>query len=129
MMLWDPAHATTRSKLFCLEVCGPTENGATARGASAVAFTNSRRLIVLMGAPPGDQTFTPSSPLPRCWFRNLSASPSLRTGSERSDGYAERFRTQRRGSGEEGGTVWSRVCARVSTRSGTVFVQVTVGGD
>src|SRR2546429_3766907 len=78
-MLLCPAPATTMSKRSSLEVCGPNENGATARGASAVAFTNSRRLIVLMGAPPGDQTFTPSSPLPRCWFRNLSASPSLRS--------------------------------------------------
>src|ERR1700687_6154965 len=40
------------SKRSSLEVCGPNENGATARGASAVAFTNSRRLIVLMGTPP-----------------------------------------------------------------------------
>src|ERR1700687_3220115 len=40
------------SKRSSLEVCGPNENGATARGASAVAFTNSRRLIVLIVAPP-----------------------------------------------------------------------------
>src|SRR2546425_294638 len=40
------------SKRSSLDACGPNENGATARGASAVAFTNSRRLIVLMGAPP-----------------------------------------------------------------------------
>src|SRR5580704_14683945 len=40
------------SKRSSLEVCWPNENGATARGASAVVFTNSRRLIVLIGTLP-----------------------------------------------------------------------------
>src|SRR5437588_11469474 len=54
-MLLCPAPATTMSKRSSLEVCGPSENGVTARGASAVAFTNSRRLMVLIGAPPLNQ--------------------------------------------------------------------------
>src|SRR5260370_1118715 len=53
-MLLCPAPATTMSKRSSLDACWPMENGVTASGASAVVFTNPRRLILLMETPPGN---------------------------------------------------------------------------
>src|SRR5713101_7936519 len=51
-MLLCPAPATTMSKRSSLDACWPMEKGVTASGASAAVFTNPRRLILLMRAPP-----------------------------------------------------------------------------
>src|SRR5467141_4745327 len=53
-MLLCPAPATTMAKRSSLDACWPMENGVTASGASAVVFTNPRRLILLMETPPGN---------------------------------------------------------------------------
>src|SRR6266446_3310912 len=53
-MLLCPAPATTMSKRSSSDACCPMEKGATASGASAAVFTNPRRLILLMCAPPSN---------------------------------------------------------------------------
>ena len=56
-MLLCPAPATTMSKRSSWSACALKENGAAARGASAVVFTNSRRLTLLMNTLPSKQSF------------------------------------------------------------------------
>src|SRR6266851_1363959 len=89
-MLLCPAPATTMSKRSSLDACWPMENGVTASGASAAVFTNPRRLILLMRAPPPEESLTlSSSQLPRCSSQNLSAlrsprfCPALRSPTRR----------------------------------------------